>query len=86
MNLLLSLSAMHSLYREDGKWYHHLKGFPGILFDKNGYIKFETKNDYEKHPALQHTQDLHVLNKGISEINGYVSFSDKQKSLLLTLK
>ncbi|MDB5141161.1 MAG: hypothetical protein JWR12_3077 [Mucilaginibacter sp.] len=28
----LNLTAAHSLYREDGLWYHHLKKFPGILF------------------------------------------------------
>ena len=32
-----------ALYREDGKWYHHLKKFPGALFDFNGYIVFATR-------------------------------------------
>lgn len=31
------INAEHALYREDGKWYHHFKKFPGVLFDAQGY-------------------------------------------------
>lgn len=71
---LLSITALHSLYREDGKWYHHLKKFPGVLFDKNGYVVFATKEDYENNPLLVRQKDLHITN-GISSLAGYKHFS-----------
>lgn len=37
LNKLLDFGAKHTLYRIDGTWYHHLKKFPGILFDKETY-------------------------------------------------
>ena len=40
LNRKWKVGARHPLYREDGKWYHHLKRFPGALFDFNGYIVF----------------------------------------------
>lgn len=63
--------AKHALYREDGEWYHHLKEFPGGLFDRNGYILFATFEEYQSSPYLQHGIDLHVFH-GISEIPGYI--------------
>jgi len=70
LNNLWGVNAKHALYREDGKWYHHLTQFPGALFDKHGYIMFTTSDEYKTSPYLQHTQDLHVP-EGISQIPGY---------------
>ena len=66
-----NINAEHALYREDGKWYHHLMRFPGVLFDKNGYVIFLSKEQYLTNPYLIHGQDLHVP-KGISSIPGYI--------------
>jgi hypothetical protein len=71
LSLLWGVSATHALYREDGKWYHHLREFPGALFDKYGYIIFTTIEEYQSSPFLQHGHDLHVP-QGISEIPGYI--------------
>ena len=35
---ILDIEAKQALYREDGKWYHNLTKFPGVLFDKGGYF------------------------------------------------
>ena len=78
LNDLWNVSAKHALYREDGKWYHQLKDFPGALFDANGYIIFETKDDYLKSPYLQIQEDLHVPN-GISSIPGYVRVTESNQ-------
>lgn len=78
LNEILSIKAKHALYREDGTWYHHLKHFPGVLFDRNGYLFLSSKSEYENHPDLQHTQDLHI-SKGISSIAGYITFSDEDR-------
>lgn len=71
LNDLWGVGAKHALYSKDGKWYHHLKEFPGALFDRNGFIIFSSMNEYLKSPFLQHGQHLHVP-KGISEMPGYV--------------
>lgn len=81
LNKALGLRGKHSLYSEDGKWYHHLKKFPGILFDKGGYIIFEDKSHYESNGQLQHKHDLHIKD-GISSINGYKQFTEEEKRLL----
>ena len=67
-----NVEAKHALYREDGKWYHHLERFPGALFDFNGFIVFETKEEYEACGHLMHGKDLNVTGNGISGIPGYV--------------
>lgn len=70
LNIIWDVHAKHALYREDGKWYHHLKEFPGALFDVCGYIVFNDEEKYINCEYLQHGNDLHVP-KGISAIPGY---------------
>ncbi len=74
LNDLWGVGAEHALYREDGRWYHQLKRFPGALFDSNGYVLFQTEEEYQRSPYLQRTQDLHV-DRGIVAIPGYVRIS-----------
>lgn len=71
LNKVWKVGAAHALYREDGKWYHHLERFPGALFDFNGYVVFQTREDYERSPYLDRGHDLHVPD-GISKMPGYV--------------
>ena len=66
-----NVGARHSLYREDGRWYHHLTRFPGALFDAHGYIVFETEEAYKACSQLNHGQQLNISG-GISSIPGYV--------------
>ena len=73
------LGAQHALYRRDGKWFHHLKQFPGVLFDENGFVLFQTEEEYKNHPGLQHAQDLHVPD-GIASFPGYVRFPEKDST------
>ena len=78
LNRKWKVGARHPLYREDGKWYHHLKQFPGALFDFNGYIVFATKEEYETCGHLMHGKDLNVKGDGISSIPGYVRMGPAQ--------
>lgn len=71
LNTMWGVGAAHSLYRKDGKWYHHLKEFPGALFDSQGYVIFKTQAEYRNNSYLQHGQDLHVPT-GISSMPNYV--------------
>lgn len=78
LNKQLGIGAKHALYREDGTWYHQLVDFPGVLFDKNGYLIFNNKDEYLKNNYLKRTKDLHI-NDGISNVPGYKRFTDLQK-------
>ena len=70
-----SIPVLDGKYREDGMWFHHLRKFPGALFDSKGYVIFITKKEYLNCPFLQHKQDLHVK-PNISVIPGYKLFTD----------
>ena len=71
LNQELDIGALHALYRENGRWYHHLERFPGVLFEAHGYIIFETRKAYENCSQLRHGEKLNVTG-GISSIPGYV--------------
>jgi hypothetical protein len=43
LNQEWSVGAQHALYHRKGIWFHLLERFPGALFDENGYVLFETK-------------------------------------------
>ena len=80
LNKVLQLGAKHALYREDGKWYHNLRKFPGVLFDKNGFVIFHNEEDYKSCSELQIRKDLHVIN-GIESLGQYKRLSDFEKKL-----
>ena len=65
------IPAKHVLYREDGRWYHHVVRFPGALCDYNGYLLFQTEQDYEPCRGLALGVDVNVRD-GISSLSGYV--------------
>lgn len=54
----LSLRAAHALFHKDGYWYDQLKDFPGVLFDRNGYVLFPDQKAYEKCADLRHPTHL----------------------------
>jgi hypothetical protein len=81
------LDAEHSLYRSDGTWYHVLKQFPGILFDKNGFIRFSNHEDFAACAALKVYVDTDqvAVPDGISKIPGYTTFDSlRQQKQALT--
>jgi 5-methylcytosine-specific restriction protein A len=83
LNQLWEVGASHALYREDGKWYHQLRQFPGALFDANGFIVFWTEAEYLGCEYLQIKQDLHIP-LGISAIPGYVRLTERKQLQTLT--
>lgn len=70
LNERWDVHANHALYHHNGRWYHRLNRFPGALFDRNGYVVFETEEAFRNSPYLAITQDVHVPG-GISTIPGY---------------
>jgi hypothetical protein len=71
-NDLWCVGAAHALYIHDGYWYHQLERFPGALFDDNGYILFETEDEYRSSPFLSIGKEVSVRKPGISAIPGYI--------------
>lgn len=61
----------HPLYRATGNWYHLLEKFPAALCDEDGYVLFETKEQYANDPHLQIGIELTVPN-GIAAHPRYV--------------
>lgn len=47
------------------------------MFDKNGFVVFENRENYLAHPLLQHRNDLHIIG-GISSMSEYLYFTDEQ--------
>lgn len=72
LNDLWKVGAAHALYIHDGHWYHQLTQFPGALFDRNGYVLFETEQDYRSSPHLSIGKQISIRKPGISAIPGYV--------------
>ena len=73
LNKEWGVNAKHALDREDGRWFHHLKKFPGALFDAHGYILFPTEQAYRNCGYLSLGQDVNISDpRGISSIPSYV--------------
>lgn len=73
------LAVRQQRYSENGEWYHPLVRFPAAFFDKNGYIVFNTREDYESCSYLQLGQDVNVIGNGISSIPGYILYNDNKE-------
>lgn len=85
LNELWGVGAKHALYSVEGKWYHLLNEFPGALFDSNGYVVFETYEEYIQSPYLKIGQEINVPG-GISKIPSYVLVSENAQLQHLSQK
>jgi hypothetical protein len=74
LNAEWDVGALHSLYREDGTWYHVLERFPGALFDAHGYVRFDSEEDYKKCPGALVGKQKNWMNvpAGIASLHDYV--------------
>jgi len=77
INETFNLGANKTYFHHLGEWYHHLKDFPGILADMEGYVKFDTQDEYENNPNLQHSSQLNIKG-GISSLHNYIRFNEEQ--------
>jgi 5-methylcytosine-specific restriction enzyme A len=78
LSQMWGVAAKHALYRKDGKWYHRLTDFPGVLFDANGFVVFKTEQEYKTCPQLQIREAVHVSG-GIASIPGYVRLTETKQ-------
>jgi hypothetical protein len=65
------VGAQHALYHADGTWYENLRKFPGALFDRHGYVLFESAENFKKSTFLKIGEKTNVP-RGISKMPGYV--------------
>ncbi len=80
LNQRWKIGAKHSLYREDGRWYHYLTRFPGALCDAKGYVLFETEDNYRNCSSLKFGVKVNVTG-GISRLPGYVRVDPEERYL-----
>ncbi len=70
------MEVKNGAYRETGNWFIPLRDFPGALFDANGYIRFESKQEYENagkiYLYINKQIGIRPPYKDISTIPGYV--------------
>lgn len=71
LNELWGIGAKHALYSHNGTWYHQLKKFPGALCDSEGYVIFETLEDFTNCLYLRVKQDVGCVG-GIRKIPSYI--------------
>jgi len=71
LNKKWGVGVRHALYHKDGHWYNNLERFPGALFDPNGYLKFETEQEYKDCSQISVGEETNV-HGGISSIPGYI--------------
>jgi hypothetical protein len=92
LNERLSLKAAHALFHKDGYWYDQLQDFPGVLFDRNGYVLFPDHKSYEQCAGLRHPEHSRtdgrpgtlVVPNGISGIRSPAYVRDERVSALCT--
>jgi|GEM_PF-6205857 len=60
-------------FHRDGHYWNKLGNFPGAIFDVNGYLLFETEEDYLSHKSLtiKSQTNLSGLVNKLSDAEGY---------------
>ena len=81
LNEAFEFNSKHTYFFHQGNWYHHLKKFPSVLADLNGYVRFENEQEYLNNPDLKHGQRLHIKN-GIKSMENFVEFNEEQLYIL----
>jgi 5-methylcytosine-specific restriction enzyme A len=77
LNKQYNIGAVQARYREDGRWYHPLEKFPGVLFDASGYVLFKTAMDYANCASVRKGPDpnhIHIEG-GIATLPIYVQLN-----------
>jgi hypothetical protein len=78
LNETWDVGAAQARYSDDGHWYATLSRFPAALFDANGYVLFQTEQEYRSSPYLNVGKQISVPKPGISAIPGYVLVADSE--------
>ena len=60
LNRRYRLGARHALYHKDGTFYEPLTGFPGVLCDPEGYVRFDDERSFLSDPHLSIGQKVNI--------------------------
>jgi hypothetical protein len=71
-----NLPVRQARFHRDGHYYEHLSRFPAAFCDIDGYIIFDTEEEYQNCPRLRLKQQVNVDKPGISSIPGYHKVDD----------
>jgi len=52
LNRKYGLGAKHALYHKDSTFYERLRDFPGVLCDDRGFVKYDSRDQFERDPRL----------------------------------
>ena len=69
------IPAKQARFHRDGIWYEQLTTFPAAFCDPDGYVLFETEEDYKTCPQLKLGKQVNVTG-GISSIPGYTKIQN----------
>ncbi|MHA1565889.1 MAG: hypothetical protein ACTSX7_11305 [Alphaproteobacteria bacterium] len=71
-----SIPVRQARFHRDGVWYEHLTQFPAAFCDPDGYVVFETREEYRTCQRLNLGKQVNVPG-GISSIPDYKSVDDR---------
>jgi hypothetical protein len=71
-----TIPVRQARFHRDGIWYEHLTQFPAAFCDPEGYIAFETEDEYRNCQCLNLGKQVNVPG-GISSIPGYKKVEDR---------
>jgi len=60
LNRIHSLGARHALYHKDGTFYECLAEFPGVLCDSTGFVRYDSKDQFQADHRLHIGQKVNV--------------------------
>ena len=66
-------------YNNHGTFYNLINHFPVALFDRTGYIVFESEQLLKNNPNIQIGTRIHITRPGISGLHGYIHCPDVEK-------
>lgn len=70
LNREWNIGASHALYHKEGSWYMPPLRFPAVLIDPDGYVVFQTEEQFQGCQYLRIGERVHVPD-GIRQIPGY---------------
>ena len=60
LNRKYRLGARHALYHKDSTFYEKLTDFPGVLCDDRGYVRYDTREEFEHDSRLRIGRKVNV--------------------------
>ncbi|MBN4064932.1 hypothetical protein JYU04_04270 [Dehalococcoides mccartyi] len=69
-----NLKVTKAYYHWEGTWFQRVREFPVALFDKEGYVIFNSEREYLNHPDVEGSEKTNIP-KGIASFSEYKKMS-----------